>query len=177
MLEYLFVFYFQTFNIWGSVLTGQSSHPSGQTLWFWKCKSSGNDYSIPFSVFCPSNEELGNHKFLIYYFMLYLFLTGQRRAKYLVHLFSILSCSRTHIWSYWIYISNWHMVCGLCSCWIAAWTGFRNSYFLLFTSKQTDVMEIDEFLLAFDFFCWNIKFGSLFSLVRVELISLWKLLR
>lgn len=49
--------------------------------------------------------------------------------------------------------------------------------FLLFTSKQTDVMEIDEFLLAFDFFCWNIKFGSLFSLVRVELISLWKLLR
>lgn len=109
-------------------------------------------YSISFSVFCPSNEELGNHKFLIYYFVLYLFLTGQRRAKYLVHLFSILSCSRTHIWSYWIYISNWHMVCGLCSCWIAAWTGFRNSYFLLFTSKQTDVMEMDEFLLAFDFF-------------------------
>lgn len=51
-------------------------------------------------------------------------LTGQRRAKYFIYLFTLLSCSWTNIWSNRVHQCNWHMVCGLCPSWAAPWPGY-----------------------------------------------------
>lgn len=51
------------------------------------------------------------------------FLKGERRAKYIIYLFSLLSSTWTNIWGHWIHYRNWYMVCRLRSCRVTSWTG------------------------------------------------------
>lgn len=56
-------------------------------------------------------------------------LSGERRAKYIIYLFSLLSSTRTNIRGYWIHYRNWYMVCRLRSCRVTSWTGTSFSFF------------------------------------------------
>lgn len=72
-------------------------------------------------------------------------MTGQRRAKYIIYLFSLLSSTWAYIWGNWIHYCHWHMVCGLCSCWTASWTGFlygikSSTYSFIFSRKWIHIL-------------------------------------
>lgn len=66
------------------------------------------------------------HKFLLFPS----YITGQRRAKHIVHLLSLLSSTWAHFWCNRIHNCYWHLVSRLCSCWVTSWTGFESSRLL-----------------------------------------------
>ena len=78
------------------------------------------------------------------------FISGQGWIKHFIHMFTLLSGSRTNIWCNRIHSFYWYLVSWLCSCWTSSRTGYK---FLEIYALMLLILKI--FLLSFwDMLYW-----------------------
>lgn len=144
-------------------MAGQPTHSSAQVVWFWECKSLG--------LYFHSLHLMQLAVWILHFLMLKSCIcAGKRGTKYILHLFPILSCSWTYLRCYWVQYSDRYLVSWLRARRATYWAGST----ILFTLRY-HLLIFSRFVASWwPFYSIN---ASPSSLVRVESISLLKLLR